>query len=130
MRLSGKNDRDLLKRSRDFAIRIIRMYAGLPKSGEAQVIGKQVLRSGTSVGAHIAEAEHAKSRAEFQSKIEGALQELEETRYWMELLLDAEIVRASKLQPLLNESSELIAILVTIAHRSQKTTRTLAGKEG
>jgi four helix bundle protein len=128
MRLSGRNEQDLLKRTKAFAIRIIKMYAALPKSGEAQVIGKQVLRSGTSVGAHIAEAEHAKSRPDFQSKIEGALQELEETRYWMELLIEAQVVGAGKLQALLSESSELIAILVTIAHRSQKAQRALNNK--
>ena len=104
------------------------MYTALPKSAEAQVIGKQVLRSGTSVGVHIAETEHAKSRVDFQSKIEGALQELEETRYWMELLIEAEIVKANKLQPLLSESGELTAILVTIAHRSLKTSTTLVNK--
>jgi four helix bundle protein len=67
---------DLGKRTKDFALRIIRLYAALPKTTEAQVIGKQVLRSGTSVGAHYREARRAKSDADFISKIEGALQEL------------------------------------------------------
>jgi four helix bundle protein len=64
---------DLGKRTKDFALRIIRMYAALPKTTEAQVIGKQVLRSGTSVGAHYREARRAKSDADFISEIEGAL---------------------------------------------------------
>ncbi|MBU0509042.1 four helix bundle protein [bacterium] len=73
---------DLRPRTRQFALRIIRMYGSLPKTGAAKVIAGQMLRSGTSVGAHYAEACHAKSRADFVCKIEGAMQELEETRYW------------------------------------------------
>src|SRR5689334_14327084 len=84
--------RDLRIRTKKFALRIIRLYASLPKTTEAQVIGKQVLRSGTSPGAHYCEAMRARSVAEFISKIEGALQELEETIYWLELLIEAEIV--------------------------------------
>ena len=72
-------DRDLKIRTKDFAIRIIRLYSALPNTTEAQVIGKQLLRSGTSVGAHYREAQHAKSDADFVSKVKGALQELEET---------------------------------------------------
>jgi len=77
---------DLKLRTKNFAIRIIRLYAALPKTTESQVIGKQVLRYGTSVGAQYREAQHAKSDADFISKIEGSLQELEETAYWLELL--------------------------------------------
>ncbi|MDQ4120045.1 MAG: four helix bundle protein [Acidobacteriota bacterium] len=69
---------DLKKRTKDFALRIIRLYIALPKTTEAQVLGKQVLRSGTSVGAHYRESCRAKSNADFISKVEGALQELEE----------------------------------------------------
>ena len=77
---------DLKERTKAFALRIIRLYAALPKTTEAQVLGKQVLRSGTSVGAHYREAQRAKSNADFIGKIEGGLQELEETAYWLELL--------------------------------------------
>jgi len=72
---------DLKVRTKNFAIRIIRLFALLPKTTEAQVVGKQVLRSGTSVGAQYREAQHAKSDPDFISKIEGGLQELEETTY-------------------------------------------------
>ncbi len=81
---------DLKKRTKKFALRIIRLYSSLPKSTEAQVIGKQVLRSGTSVGAHYREACRSRSNAEFISKIEGGLQELEETIYWLELLIESD----------------------------------------
>jgi four helix bundle protein len=70
---------DLKVRTREFALRIIRLYTALPRTTEAQVIGKQVPRSGTSVGANYREATRARSSAEFISKIETALQELEET---------------------------------------------------
>ena len=69
-----QNPTDLKNRTKAFALRIIRLYQALPKSGEAQVIGKQILRSGTSVGAHYREACRAKSPADFISKIEGGLQ--------------------------------------------------------
>ena len=69
---------DLKARTKQFALRMIRLYSALPKTTEAQVIGKQVLRSGTSVGAHYREASRSRSTAEFVSKIEGGLQELEE----------------------------------------------------
>jgi four helix bundle protein len=72
---------DLKVRTKDFALRIVRLYASLPKTTEAQVMGKQVLHSGTSVGAHYREAQRAKSNADFINKIKGALQELDETGY-------------------------------------------------
>jgi four helix bundle protein len=78
------------------------------------VIGKQALRPGTSVGAHYREAQRAKSNADFISKIEGALQELDETAYWLELLIESGIVTEKKLKPLLDETNELIAIFVVI----------------
>ena len=106
---------ELKTRTKDFAIRIIRLYAALPKTTEAQVIGKQLLRSGTSVGAQYREAQHAKSDADFISKIEGSLQELEESSYWMELLDEMNLFVSEKLDPIRKETRELTAIFVTIA---------------
>jgi four helix bundle protein len=111
MNEEGKND--LLVRTKAFALRIIRPYASLPRATEAQVIGKQVLRSGTSVGAHYREARRARSAPEFISKIEGGLQELEETIYWLELLSDSGIVSPARLTDLCHEANELTAILVS-----------------
>jgi four helix bundle protein len=88
--------RDLKTRTKQFALRIIRLYKALPNTVEAQVIGKQVLRSGTSVGAQYREATRARSDAEFISKIESGLQELEETIYWLELLVESQTFRAEK----------------------------------
>ncbi len=103
---------DLRTRTKAFALRILRLYSSLPRKTEAQVLGKQVLRSGTSVGAHYREAKRARSNAEFVSKMESGLQELEETVYWMELLAESKIVESSKLQALFQEAEELTSILV------------------
>ena len=94
-------------------MRVIELYRSLPKSTEAQVIGKQLLRSGTSVGAHYREASRARSDAEFISKIGGGQQELEETIYWFELLSDTNIIPTEQLSSILNEADELMAIFST-----------------
>src|ERR671939_1454079 len=102
-------DVDLKHRTKVFALRVIKLYVALPKSVEAQVLGKQLLRSGTSVGAHYREAQRAKSHLDFISKIEGALQELEESIYWLELIVEASIVTAERLKLLQQEAEELMA---------------------
>jgi four helix bundle protein len=120
MRLPAGEERDLGMRTRKFAARIIRLYVSLPKTAVAQVVGKQLLRSGTSVGAHVAESNRGKSRADFVNKIDGALQELDESLYWMNLLIDNEIVKSDKLRGLMDESEQLTAVLVTIANRTRR----------
>jgi four helix bundle protein len=102
----------LKERTREFALRTVRLYAALPKSTVAQVLGKQLLRAGTSVGAHYREGTRSRSNAEFVSKLEGALQELEESRYWLELLEAERLVPEAALTPLVREANELAAMLV------------------
>src|SRR5215207_10098292 len=111
---------DLKIRTKQFALRIIRLFGALPHTTEAQVIGRQVLRSGTSVGAHYREAHRARSNAEFISKIEGGLQELEETSYWLELIADAGILPQPRLTGLCKEAEELTAILVASAKTAKR----------
>jgi four helix bundle protein len=108
---------DLRARTKSFALRVIKLYASLPKTTEAQVLGKQLLRSGTSVGAHYREACRAKSDADFISKIEGALQELDETSYRFELLIESDIFPAERMGSLGEEANELISVLVTVVKR-------------
>lgn len=110
---------DLKKRTRAFSVRIIKLAATLKEKGAPQLIANQVFRSGTSVGAHCAEASHAKSRADFLNKIVGATQELEETLYWFDILVDSGIVKESRLIQLRTEAKELMAILVTIAKKTK-----------
>ena len=89
------------------------------KATEAQVLGRQLLRSGTSVGANYREAYRGRSKAEFISKCGDSLRELEETAYWLELLVDGKIVSPEKLAALRHECDELLAIFVTIIKRSK-----------
>lgn len=118
--MASENLQDLKERTSKFALQIVRMYVLLPKTTEAQVLGKQVLRSGTSVGAHYREGHRAKSDADVVSKFEGLLQELDETDYWLDLLIKAGIVPAKTLEPLIKETNELIAIFVTIVTKIKK----------
>src|SRR5438067_1440954 len=108
---------DLRVRTKQYALRIVRLYAALPKHGAGEVIGKQLLRSGTSVGAHYREAHRAKSGPDFVSKMQGALQELDETEYWLELLQEAALVPAENLTTLRGETNELLAIIVSIVKK-------------
>lgn len=110
---------DLRERTTEFALRIIKMFSSLPKTTEAQVIGKQVLRSGTSVGANYREAHRARSKAEFISTAGISLREIEETAYWLELLLKADIVPEIRLKSLRDECDELIAIFVVIIRKAK-----------
>jgi four helix bundle protein len=104
---------DLADRTKLYARRIIRLVSALPKSVVAQVLGKQVLRSGTSVGANYREASRARSKAEFIAKMGDCLKELGESEYWLDLLSEENVVPPAKLAPLLKETRELIAIFVT-----------------
>ena len=108
---------NLRLRTRQYALRIIRLYQSLPNSGTSRVLGSQILRSGTSVGAQYRESYRAKSNADFVNKIEGALQELDETAYWLELLSDSNVVNANRLEGLLAETDELISMMVTIVRK-------------
>jgi len=112
-------ERDLRDRTKSFALRTIRMFAALPKTAEARVLGKQVLRSGTSIGANYREAFRGRTRAEFIAKCGDCLREIEETAYWLELLVESGIVAADKLSPLRDEIDQLTAIFVTILKRSK-----------
>ena len=114
---------DLKTRTKRFALRVIRLYSSLPKKTEAQVIGKQLFRSGTSVGAYYREAVRSRSDAEFISKLEGGLQELEESIYWMELLVESGIIKDEKLNELMKEADELTAIFVTCVKNTKQRNR-------
>lgn len=126
--MKDEKEQDLKTRTKTFALRIIRLYTSLPKTTEAQVLGKQVLRSGTSIGAHYREANRAKSDPDFISKLEGALQEADETSYWLELLVESEIVKAEKVAALISETDELIAIFVTIVTKVKNRLNQPKGK--
>ena len=110
---------ELRARTKKFALRIIRLFRSLPRATEAQILGRQVLRSGTSVAANYRAVCRARSRPEFISKIGTVVEEADETVFWLELLVDAKIVPDGRLQPLLIEASELLAIFAA----SQRTAK-------
>lgn len=110
---------DLRERTKTYGLRIVRMFVVLPKTEEARVLGKQVLRSGTSVGANYREAHRSRSKAEFIAKLGDCLKELDETAYWLELLTESGIVPAPKLVSLQDETTQLLAILTTISKKTK-----------
>ena len=111
--------KDLKVRTRDFALRIIRLHSSLPRTTVAQVIGSQVLRSGMSVGANYREGMRARSHAEYATKLNLSLMELEETLYWLELLEES-VIKNREVAQLKAESGELSAIFVTLIKRAKQ----------
>ena len=105
---------DLKIRKKDYALSVIRIFDSLPKRTETQILGRQLLRAGTSVGAQYREATRGKSTADFISKIEGSLQELEESEYWLELLAESGFYPEERLRALKRETGELKGIFVSI----------------
>ncbi len=107
--------KELVDRTKRFAIRIVKLVQSLPEKDKvADVLGKQVLRSGTSVGANYRSALRGRSDKDFLSRIAIAEEEADETIYWLELLIEGEIVTEKKMKLLLQEAQELTAILTTI----------------
>ena len=106
-------DKNLKDRTKQFALRVMRLYRALPRREEARIIGRQLLRSGTSVGANYRAACRARSKPEFVAKLGIVLEESDETVFWLELLQESSLVSAQKLAPLVQEARELTAIFVT-----------------
>ena len=102
--------RQLQDRTKTFAVRIIKAFAGLPKQEAARVIGRQFLRSGTSLAANYRAACRARSAADFISKISVVAEEADETLFWLELLVQAELIRPNSVEPRMNECDELLKI--------------------
>jgi four helix bundle protein len=111
----------LRDRTKQYALKIIHFYSLLAsKAHEAQIIGKQLLRSGTLVGANYREACRARSDSEFVPKVGIVIQELDETTYWLELLFDAKINNSTELKTLQSEADELMAIFTSIVKKVRR----------
>ena len=126
--MKERSRQDLRSRTKAFALRVIKLYTSLPKTPEAQVLGKAATPLRDIGGAHYHEACRSRSSAEFVSKIEGGLQELEETIYWLELIGEANIFDEDRLRPLHQEAEELIAMFVTMVKKVKQNSR--AGARG
>jgi four helix bundle protein len=119
--MEGRLKDEFRRRTKLYAANTIRLYVQLPKSREEiRILGKQLLRSGTSVAAHVREASRARSNAEFVSKLNGAVQEADESILWLELLREECSVDPKLTKNLEIESSELIAIFTTMVKRTQE----------
>ncbi len=114
------NESQFKERTKQVALRIIRVVEALPTTRTADVIGRQLLRSGTSIGANYRAACRGRSAADMTAKLAIVEEEADESLYWLELLVDAGILRASRLKKLSDEIDEILAMVVA----SQKTLRT------
>ena len=101
------------RRTKDMALRVIRLFRSLPKTDEARIIGRHLLRSATSVAANYRAVCRARSQAEYFAKLSIVVEETDETLFWMELIVEADIVSTTKIQNLMTETTELLAIFST-----------------
>jgi four helix bundle protein len=121
MELEVFSFRDELKeRTKSFALRVVKLYQSLPKSTEAQIFGKQILRSATSVGANYRAACRARSSAEYHSKISIVIEEADETMFWLELLWETNIIKRELLESLYKENEDILKIMVVSRKNSKK----------
>jgi four helix bundle protein len=111
---------ELKERTKAFALRIIRLFRSLPDSRQAQIIGTQLLRSGTSVGANYRAVCRARSKADFIAKLGVVIEEADESAYWLELLIDAGLIKEERLHSLLKEAHELTAIFNAARNTARK----------
>lgn len=111
---------ELKRRTKQFALRVVRFVEALPRGRTADVLGRQLLRSGTSLGANYRAACRAKSTADFISKMGTVEEEADESVYWMELLVEAGIVKADRLESLMKEGNEILAITVASINTAKK----------
>jgi four helix bundle protein len=110
---------ELCDRTKKFALRVIKMFRALPSRAEAQVIGKQLLRSATSVAANYRAARRARSHAEFVSRLSVVTEEADETLFWLELLRDSGVVSEARITGLMDEAKELTAIFTASTHTAR-----------
>jgi four helix bundle protein len=111
---------DLRERTKEFALRIIKLAAMMPRQREADIIARQMVKSGTSVGANYREAARARSKAEFTAKVGVVEQEADETLYWLEIIRECKWVTPELVDSLTTEAGELVAIFTTIGKKSKR----------
>lgn len=113
----------LKKRTKDFAIRIVKLYRALPNTGDARVIRNQFLRSGTAIAANYRASCRARSNAEFIAKIGIVVEEADETVFWLEMLVDCEIFSETKMKEMIQEGNELLAIFAASQSTAKKNSK-------
>lgn len=118
--VNEKNSSDIVKRTIAYSLRIIKVYRELEKDGIGRILGKQLLRSGTSIGANVHEAQGAQSKADFIAKISIAHKEARESAYWLHLFQESQLISKSRIHNLFDETEQLIKILSSILITSKK----------
>jgi four helix bundle protein len=113
---------EIVDRSYQFSLRVIRLVGSLPKNEVCKVIGRQLLRSGTSIGANVEEAQSGYSKNDFTNKMNIAQKEARESKYWLRLIRDSKQVDGQSIEDLINESDAITKILFSIVKTSRKTT--------
>ncbi len=109
--------KELEKRTREFAVMIIRLSITLPNTSEGMVVRNQITKSGTSIGANYREANRARSRADFKNKIKICESEASETQYWLEVIIDLKWLSSEKVKTVYDECRELLAIFTSIGNK-------------
>ncbi len=118
----------LANKTVDFAVRIVRFYQYLCKEKKEYVLSKQILKSGTSIGANVRESRNAQSKADFINKLNVALKEADETQYWLEIMERAEIIDSKQIESLHNDLYEIISILVSSIKTVKKKLKAESGE--
>ena len=113
----------LKERTKNFALRVIRLFQALPESRQAQLIGAQLVRSGMAVGARYWRMSHLRSKAELVTKLGAVIKEVDESAYWLELLVNEGIVKEKEPESLLNEAHQLSAIFNAAQSAARKKNR-------
>jgi four helix bundle protein len=111
---------DLRARTKAFALRVIRLVQSLPRTPVGRVLGDRALRSGTSIGAHYREASRGRSTAESASELNTGIQELDEAMYWMELIVEAGLVKPARMTAIQDEADQLLRILVAMTKNAKR----------
>lgn len=119
---------ELKKRTKSFGLRVIKLVEALPRTNTARIIGNQLLRSGTSVGANYRSALRARSKADFISKIGIVIEEADESLYWMELLLETNLIPKERMSELMQEADELTSIFIATVKSTRENMRRKAAK--
>ena len=123
--MRSKDDNIIVQKSYAFSLRCVKLYKFLCSRDGNYVIGKQLLRSGTSIGANVREALRAQTRPDFTTKLSIALKEASETEYWIELLRDAEYISVPQAESMLTDCVELLKILTSIVKKTKENTSLL-----
>lgn len=112
--------KELKQRTKEYALRIIKLVDALPKTTAGRTIGNQLIRSGTSVGANYRAVCRARSNTEFIAKLGIVIEEADESAFWLEIIIEARLLKKEQIEPLLRETKEILAIMISSSNTARK----------